>query len=243
MAPAVYVFHVNAKLFLNTACVEETADYTEEQLDEYILKILPFIRLMEDAANSFELAVNKCLHDVEYDPRSGTVMATFKVLIEPGTYPFPGEVDDYADSLLGHILSTSFEDGCYGGDAVNFYVGDTYAGSFDIRERSGLRVELVAVEPAPSREVYEASWRPSEDDKKKIPYSEALGDFREYLEAEERVAFFNSKIMGYFRRGIYGLGSIFHGICKSHFYNTEEERLAAFRRVWGVQTWEPIEGA
>jgi len=230
---------VNAKLFLNTAAVEETVDYTDEQLDAYILEEMPFVRLMEDAANSFELAVNKCLHDVEYDPRSRTVLATFKVLIDPGTYPFPGEADDYADNLTDHILGTSFEDGCYGGDEANFFVGDVYAGSFDIRQRSGLRVNLVGTEPAPGREVYEASWAPTDTDKEKIPYSEVLEDFRAYLEVHasgERVAFFNSKIMGYFRRGIYGLGSIFHGICKSHFYKTDEERLEAFGRVWGVQT-------
>jgi hypothetical protein len=246
-----FTFRVSALLFL---CEDIVADdyekrsdtipmYTEADVDKYIAGYKPYERIIVDVANSFDNTLNKCIQSLSYDPASRTITATLQILAQPGVYPLVGETaEDYADDVKDDILTDSFEDGCYGSKDCIFHKDGIPIGVFDIRDRHTLDVELVSVAPGPTQEEYEASWRPSEKEKDKIPYSEAFVDFQKYLSAptvDERLAFFNTKVMEYFRRGIYGIGRIFQEIYKSPFYTTDEERQVAFRRIWGKQTWAP----
>lgn len=229
-----HVFSVTAKLFL----VEEDVDVTwsEADVDAYIAKEKPYVALLEDVANQFELTYNKCLQEVAYDPQTRTVTATLQILIGPHDIYFPGEdAGDLEADLVDYILGCSFEDGCYEGISAHYIVDDKYAGLFDIRDRNSLHVELVEVLPGPSREEYEAVWREEITEcGGKISYSEALGDFRAYLEEKDSSAqrlLYQDLIHKYLRRQIYGYAGVYKRIADSAFYGTDEERLAAFARV------------
>jgi hypothetical protein len=229
-----YVFSVTAKLFL----MQENTDlsYSEADVDSYIAEEKPYVALLEDVANQFELTYNKCLQEVAYDPSTRTVTATLQILIGPHDIHFPGEdAGDLEADLVDYILDCSFEDGCYEGVSAYYIVDDEHAGVFDIRSRRTLHVELVEVLPGPTREEYEAIWR---DDiveyNELISYSEALGDFRAYLEEKdefEKRMLYQDLIRKYLMRHIYGYAGVYKRIADSSFYSTDEERLAAFERV------------
>lgn len=229
-----YVFSVTAKLFL----VEEHTDisYSEADVEAYIAAKKPYVALLEDVANQFELTYNKCLQEVAYDPSTRTVTATLQILIGPHDIYFPGEdAGDFEADLVDYILDCSFEDGCYEGVSAYYIVDDEHAGVFDIRSRNSIHVELVEVLPGPSCEDYETIWRNDiAEFNGLISYSEALGDFRGYLEEKDSSAqryLFNDLIHKYLRRQIYGYAGVYKHIADSPFYGTDEERLAAFARV------------
>ena len=229
-----YVFSVTAKLFL----MEEDTDipYSEADVDAYITEEKPYVALLEDVANQFELTYNKCLQEVAYDPSTRTVTATLQILIGPHDIHFPGEdAGDLEADLVDYILDCSFEDGCYEGISAYYIVDDEHAGVFDIRDRHSLHVELVEVLPGPTREEYEVIWRDDiAESKSNISYSEAFGDFRAYLEEKDSSTqryLYNDLIRKYLMREIYGYAGVYKRIADSPFYGTDEERLAAFERV------------
>lgn len=229
-----HVFSVTAKLFL----AEEDVDipYSEDDVDAYIVTKKPYVALLEDVANQFELTYNKCLQEVAYDPSTRTVTATLQILIGPHDIYFPGEdAGDLEADLVDYILDCSFEDGCYEGESASFIVEDEVVGVFDIRDRRTLHVELVEVLSGPSREEFEAVWREEiAEFNGLISYSEALGDFRAYLEEKDSSAqrlLYQDLIHKYLHRHIYGYAGVYKRIADSANYQTIEERLAAFARV------------
>lgn len=230
-----HVFSVTAQLFLvENDAVDVT--WSEADVDAYIAQEKPYVTLLEDVANQFELTYNKCLQEVAYDPATRTVTATLQILIGPHDIYFPGEdAGDLEADLVDYILDCSFEDGCYEGDDATYIVDDEHVGVFDIRSRRTLHVELVEVLPGPTHQEYEAVW--SEDiaeSKSNISYSEVYEDFRAYLEEKDSSAqrlLYHDLISKYLCRQIYGYAGVYKRIADSAFYGTDEERVAALERV------------
>lgn len=245
-----FTFRVVAQLFLvedipyngydseDEAEANEIPTYTKADVDAYINDYLPYNRIMEDVANSFETTLNKCIQSVEYNSATCTITAVLQILMEPGVYPFAGEtVEDYAEDLKDDILSNSFEDGCYGSEDCIFHMEDTPVGFFDIRDRKTLSVEFVSVAPGPTQEEYEASWKPDAEVLTKISYSEALEEFRRCIALkvkDKRDTLLSTYIYDHARRGIYGLNYLYRQLLERPFYKTDEERLAAFERIMGA---------
>jgi hypothetical protein len=237
-----FTFRLVAQLFLvEDICYddyesdEEIPTYIKADVDAYIEEHLPYKRIMEDVANSYETTLNKCIQSLEYDPRTRTIAATLQILMQPGVYPFAGEtVEDYADDLKDDILTNSFEDGCYGSEDCIFHMEDTALGFFDIRDHKTLSVEFVSVAPGPTQEEYEASWKPDAEVLAKISYSEALGELRQCMalkDTTKRNTQLSTYIYDHARRGVYGLNFLYRQLLEQPFYKTDEERLTAFERI------------
>jgi hypothetical protein len=236
-----YTFRIRARLFFvpNARTMKKMA-YTDKDIDAYILEHKPYDVLMEDVLGYFYNPLCRQDETVNYDPATHTVSATVQILIGPKSheYTFQGDESNYATQLKYHILDTSFEDGCYGGEDASFYYKGKCMGDFDIREESGITVELIETAPGPTVEEYEALWRAdaaeSEYTKAAITYSEMKKEFTEYLaitdQAEKRIME-HELCVKYMRKSVYGIVGIYMKIAQSHFYKTAEERLAAFERV------------
>lgn len=242
-----FTFRVVAQLFLtediryhtydseNEGQAEEIPTYTKADVDAYINDYLPYERIMEDVANSFDTTLNKCIQSVQYNSTTCTITAVLQILMTPGAYPFAGEtVEDYADDLKDMILTNSFEDGCYGSENCIFHHGDTPIGFFDIRDRKTLSVEFVSVAPGPTQQEYEASWKPDAEVLAKISYSEALGELLQCMalkDTTKRNTQLSTYIYDHARRGIYGVIYLYRQLLERPFYKTDEERLTAFERI------------
>ncbi len=228
-----YTFHVTTPLFFR---IDSTiVGYSYDTIDEYIVTHKPYEALLEDVASSFDTHFNKCLENVSYDPSTRTVQATIHILITPGDTFFPGnDPNQYVEDLKDFILSTSFEDGCYGGDRASFLLNGAYVGVFDIRKYKTLNVELVATSPGPTREQYETHWAEEYNESTgKCSDAEALSNFKRLLATpnDEKRNVRHEINVSYLRREIYGLAHVYFQIEKSPFYKNDEERLEAYKRV------------
>jgi hypothetical protein len=242
-----FTFRMVAKLFLvedidyegYETMRMEVPTYSQVDVDLYIADHEPYKDIMSDICHRYDCdtPLNKCLQSLDYNSRTRTITATLQILTVPDTYPFVGEtLNDYANNLKEKILSIYFEDGCWGGEDCIFHVKDEPLGFFDIRDPKTLHVEFVSLARGPTREEYEASWKPAADVLTKIPYSEALKEFCRCIALKDGVER-NDLIRSYFKdhegRGIYGLVNIYHQLLERPFYKMNIERMAAFKRIMG----------
>ena len=227
-----YTFNVTAPLFLHE---DEPADYSDAILDDYIMTHKPYEALLEDVCFGFESYHNKqCIQALSYDRETRTIHATLQLLISPGSTFFPEGPESYADDLKDYILSNSFEDGCYGGDGASFILNDKYVGVFDIRSRKHVHVTLISSRPGPPQEAYENEWvQEYKESAHKFKDAEALANFKRLLYApdDEKRNLRHDLTVHYLRREIYGLMTVFLRIEKSPFYNSDEQRLEAFKNI------------
>lgn len=225
-----YTFNVTAHLFLHE---DEPADYSDDTLNNYIETHKPYEALFEDLCFGFETYHNpKCIQSLIYDRETRTITATLQLLITPGSTFFPDSPDIYAHNLKDYILSNSFEDGCYGGDGASFILNDNYVGVFDIRKH--VQVTLNHVRDGPCQEAYETEWvEEYKESAHKFMDSEALTNFKRYIYAptEEKRSVSHDLTVHYLRREIYGLMTVFLRIEKSPFYNSDDERVTAFKHI------------
>lgn len=235
-----YTFRIRARLFFvpNARTMKKMA-YTEKDINDCIAEHKPYDVLMEDALGYFYNPLCRQDETVNYDPATHTVSTTVQILIGPKSheYTFQGDESNYADQLKHHILDTSFEDGCYEGGNASFYYNGKCMGDFDIREESGIDIELIETAPGPTVEEYETLWRTDMAESeytKATTYSEIKKEFAEYLaitdQAEKR-AVEHELCVKYMRKSVYSIVGIYMKIAQSHFYKTNDERLAAFERV------------